>query len=62
MDKVNYIVHLNTVLERFNNDQRIRQGHIALYMALFQKWNRLFFKKIFMINRNEIMEMAKFLS
>ncbi len=62
MDKVNYIVHLNTVLERFNDDDRIRQGHIALYMALFQKWNRSFFKNMFMINRNEIMDMAKFRS
>lgn len=62
MDKVNYIVHLNAVLERFNDDERIRQGHIALYMALFQKWNRSFFKKMFMINRNEVMDMAKFRS
>lgn len=62
MGKINYILHLNAILEHFNNDHRIRQGHIALYMALFQKWNRSFFKKMITINRNEIMEMSKFKS
>ena len=45
MEKVNYITHLNAIFEMFNNDERIRQGHITLYLALFQKWNRKFFKK-----------------
>jgi hypothetical protein len=59
MEKVNYISHLNTVLETFNNDERIRQGHITLYLAFFQLWNRKFFKKTLTINRELIMERAK---
>tara|TARA_R110002167_G_C12705596_1_gene654418 strand:+ start:16142 stop:16288 length:147 start_codon:yes stop_codon:yes gene_type:complete len=45
MDKVNYIAHLNAAFEKFNRDERIKQGHITLYLAFFQKWNREFFKK-----------------
>ena len=62
MEKVNYITHLNAVLETFNNDERIKQGHITLYLAFFQKWNREFFKKIITINRELIMKKAKFKS
>lgn len=62
MENVNYIVHLNAVLERFNTDTRIKQGHITLYLAFFQKWNREFFKKTITINREFIMERAKFKS
>jgi len=36
MEKVNYIAHLNAAFERFNNDYKIRQGHITLYLAFFQ--------------------------
>lgn len=46
MENVNYITHLNTVFDLFNNDDRIKQGHITLYLAFFQKWNRKFFKKL----------------
>ena len=59
MEKVNYIAHLNGAFERFNNDYRIRQGHITLYLAFFQKWNRKFFKRTIMVNRQLIMENAK---
>jgi len=62
MEKVNYIVHLNAVFERFHNDDRIKQGHITLYLAFFQKWNREFYKKTLTINRQFIMERAKFKS
>ena len=62
MEKVNYIVHLNAVFEKFNNDNRIKQGHITLYLAFFQKWNREYFKKTLTINRAFIMERAKFKS
>jgi hypothetical protein len=58
MEKVNYIVHLNAVFERFNNDEKIKQGHITLYLAFFQKWNREFFKKTLTITREFIMEKA----
>lgn len=59
MENVNYIKHLNTVFERFNNDERIKQGHITLYLAFFQKWNREFFKKTLTINRELVMDCAK---
>ena len=62
MEKVNYIIQLNAVLDCFNNDNRIKQGHITLYLAFFQKWNREFFKKTITINRKWIMEKAKFKS
>jgi hypothetical protein len=59
METVNYISHLNTILETFNNDERIKQGHITLYLAFFQLWNRKFFKETLTINRELIMERAK---
>lgn len=59
MEKVNYIVQLNMAFERFNKDMRIKQGHITLYLAFFQKWNREFFKTTITINRELIMEWAK---
>lgn len=62
MEKVNYIVHLNATFKKFNRDERIKQGHITLYLAFFQKWNREFFKKTITVNRTSIMERAKFKS
>jgi len=62
MEKVNYIIQLNAVFDCFNNDKRIKQGHITLYLAFFQKWNRQFFKKRITVNRELIMEKAKFRS
>lgn len=59
MEKVNYIIQFNAVLEYFNNDDRIKQGHITLYLAFFQKWNRKFFSKLITVNRQFIMEKAK---
>jgi|TARA_R110000796_G_scaffold35017_2_gene90044 hypothetical protein len=59
MGKVNYIIHLNAAFEHFNNDARIKQGHITLYLAFFQKWNREFFKNSLTINSTLIMESAK---
>lgn len=59
MQNVNYITHLNNVFEIFHEDQRIKQGHMTLYLAFFQKWNRLFFQKTLTINRELIMERAK---
>lgn len=59
MEKVNYIIQLNEAFERFNNDDRIKQGHITLYLAFFQKWNREYFKRTITISREWIMEKAK---
>ncbi|WP_298495491.1 hypothetical protein [uncultured Algibacter sp.] len=62
MEKVNYIIQLNAVFECFNKDERIKQGHITLYLAFFQKWNREYFKKTITINRESTMKKAKFKS
>lgn len=62
MERVNYIIQLNAIFECFNKDARIKQGHITLYLAFFQKWNREFFKETITINRGSIMEKAKFKS
>lgn len=62
MEKVNYIIQLNAAFDQFNKDTKIKQGHITLYLAFFQKWNREFFKKTITINREWIMEKAKFKS
>jgi len=62
MGNANYITHLNAVFEKFNKDDKIKQGHITLYLAFFQKWNREYFKKTLTINRADIMERAKFKS
>lgn len=59
MEKVNYIIQLNEALEHFNNDPRIKQGHITLYLAFFHIWNREFFKNTITINRELTMERAK---
>lgn len=59
MEKVNYIVQLNEVFKRFNEEPKIKQGHITLYIAFFQKWNREYFRKIISINSQEIRKWAK---
>tara|TARA_R110000868_G_scaffold145181_5_gene365315 strand:- start:2486 stop:3004 length:519 start_codon:yes stop_codon:yes gene_type:complete len=59
MEKVNYIIHMNAVFECFNTDIRIKQEHITLYFAFFQKWNREYFKKTITINSALIMDCAK---
>ncbi|WP_051907739.1 hypothetical protein [Flavimarina sp. Hel_I_48] len=59
MEKVNYIAQLNEVFKRFNEDPKIKQGHITLYLALFQKWNREFFRKTIRVNGREIRKWAK---
>lgn len=59
MEKVNFIIQLNSVFEKFNKDRRIKQGHITLYLAFFQKWNREYFRKVIAINSQEIRSWAK---
>lgn len=56
---MNYIRHLNAVLEKFNNDNRLKPLHISLYMALFQHWNFSRFENPVFINRNEMMRASK---
>ncbi|MCT4643423.1 MAG: hypothetical protein N4A74_00445 [Carboxylicivirga sp.] len=56
---MNYIRHLNHVLEHFAEDQRIIPRHISMYMALFFLWNKFKFPEFIYINRNELMPLSK---
>ena len=56
---MNYIKHLNGILDQFSKDTRLNPTHISLYIALFQFWNYNRFPKDFFINREEIMSFSK---
>ena len=56
---MNYIRHLNGVLEKFATDERLRPTHISLYLALFQMWNAARFQNPLSINRTELMQISK---
>ena len=56
---MNYIRHLNKVMELFYEDDRLLATHITLYLALFQVWNENRFLNPISINRIEIMKAAK---
>lgn len=59
MQNINYINHLNRVLDQFLKDDRLNPTHISMYMALFKFWNYLHFPESFHINREEIMKLSK---
>jgi hypothetical protein len=56
---MNYIKHLNGVLDQFSKDNRLNPTHISLYIALFQFWNYNRFPDDFYINREEVMKFSK---
>jgi hypothetical protein len=56
---MNYIKHLNKIMELFYEDNRLLSSHISMYMALFQVWNANRFLNPTSINRTEIMKAAK---
>ena len=56
---MNYITHLNGVLDQFSKDNRLNPTHISLYIALFQFWNYNRFPTEFFINREEVMSFSK---
>lgn len=56
---MNYIKHINGVLQQFNGDSRLNPTHISLYMALFQLWNIHHFPEVFFIAREEVMKKSK---
>ena len=58
-EPINYIKHLNGVLELFLKDGRLNPTHISLYMGLFQLWNNQFFREEFHIDRGEVMLCSK---
>ncbi len=57
--KVNYIRHLQAVVEKFNLDDRLSPWHISLYHALFHSWNDNLLENPVSINRNELMRLSK---
>ncbi|CDF80318.1 conserved hypothetical protein [Formosa agariphila KMM 3901] len=59
MQDINYINHLNAVLEQFAKDERLNPTHISMYIALFRFWNYLHFPETFHVNREEIMKLSK---
>ena len=59
MQKVNYIHHMENMMVKFENDQRITPWHISLYLSLFQIWNSTHFKKEISIHRDELMRLSK---
>jgi len=59
MEQINYIKHLNGVLDQFSKDTRLNPTHISLYIALFQFWNYNRFPNEFYINREEVMKFSK---
>ncbi len=56
---MNYIKHLNAILDQFSKDSRLNPTHISLYLALFYIWNYNRFPKDFFINREEVMSQSK---
>jgi len=56
---MNYIKHMNGVLQQFNEDSRLNPTHISLYIALFQLWNIHHFPEVFFIAREEVMKKSK---
>ncbi|HYF69948.1 MAG TPA: hypothetical protein VD884_17525 [Ohtaekwangia sp.] len=56
---MNYIKHLSAFFDKVSGDLRFNPSHIALYMSLFQLWNRNMFKSPISINRSELMLISK---
>ena len=59
MEQINYIKHLNGILDQFSKDNRLNPTHISLYIALFQLWNYNRFPVDFFINREDVMKLSK---
>lgn len=56
---MNYVRHLNGVVECMRKDTRLNPTHMSLYFALFHCWNIYRFPDLFFINRQEIMHLSK---
>lgn len=56
---MNYVKHLNQWFALLQSNQDLRPTHIALYFVLFQLWNNNRFASVFVINRNEMMNLSK---
>lgn len=56
---MNYIKHLNNFFDKVQSDREIASCQIAMYMALFQCWNRQRFNNPMSINRDELMRLSR---
>lgn len=56
---MNYIKHLNVMLETFSLDTRLNPKHVSLYMALFRCWNSERFPTWFFISRKVLMNSSR---
>ena len=56
---MNYILHLSAAFEKMDAETRITPFHIALYLALFRRWNLNFFKNPVSVSRDELMRTSK---
>lgn len=59
MSEVNYISHLNVVLRKFADDDKISSSHRSLYLAFFELWNQKRFPKTIILNSKQVMALAK---
>ena len=59
MSEVNYISHLNGVLRKFADDDKISSSHRSLYLAFFELWNQKRFSKTIILNSKKVMALAK---
>lgn len=56
---MNYVHHMNALMENIKKDPRLNPTHISLYLSLFRLWNILRFPESFYINREDVMQVAK---
>jgi hypothetical protein len=56
---MNYIIQLSAAFEKMDAETRITPFHIALYLALFRRWNLNFFKNPVSVSRDELMRTSK---
>lgn len=59
---MNYIKHLNHFFNKVQYDNEIAPSQIALYLALFQCWNKQRFENPIYIIRDEVMRLSKITS
>lgn len=56
---MNYIKHLNQWFEVISTSEDISPYHIALYVMLFNVWNRNHFAPSFVVNRQEMIILTR---
>jgi hypothetical protein len=52
---INYFKSYTAVFDKLDSDERIRTKHIALFVPIYARWNKLLFPKTFLISRTEFM-------